>query len=650
MLKIIFVILFLWTASQQDYKSPSGDDSKNSVTWRLDDSVTSCTVTEPVEATSENKSENENKCESENVVQVSTSPSPSISYYKSQIRIADSLYKNYLPQYNFDEVKAAVAFFERISGTPELQNSGVPEIRKSSAKAHYYHAVGLTERDDIVGACEHYLRALEIMEPLVGTPEIQNSGAPEIRFLALIYTRLGRLFYNENYCDLAITKYKKALKYVEIIDEKPFKANVLKELGNSYQLINEPDSALYYYNESLKYNSSLSNKLDVEKSIAQILFNEGERDSAYMLLKNNLCKIENYTSKDSYYGVLGEMFYKDMLYDSAICYLEKSVTSNEYYIKYMSSTILSSIYESLGDFDRKAYYDNVALKLYGEESNKVVEKNKIQYLYDKYKERKLENEKIRNRNKILVSALSLLAFVFLIFIVVLTLIRCRYKRKSMKFLDIIDSNNDVINQIREDNEVKQSKILEYSRTIEENEESIALLEQELKNKEMLLCDFSEQIEKTKAEINEIRETLENKENNIIALKKEIKRIRQYDSKENKTINIESYYSADICQMILKRKESDFSPLSEDELALLLQAADDRLGNYTKKLKEQYPRLTKDDLYCICLLLLNINKNRLYHLLGRNRKTIWERINRIKNIMNIGDDDDLFLSIKGGLYK
>ena len=39
----------------------------------------------------------------------------------------------------------------------------------TAAKAHYYHAVGLTERDDIVGACEHYLTALEIMEPLVET-------------------------------------------------------------------------------------------------------------------------------------------------------------------------------------------------------------------------------------------------------------------------------------------------------------------------------------------------------------------------------------------------------------------------------------------------------------------------------------------------
>ena len=45
----------------------------------------------------------------------------SASYYESQIRIADSLYKNYLPQYNFEEVKAAMKFFDslRLSKTTD---------------------------------------------------------------------------------------------------------------------------------------------------------------------------------------------------------------------------------------------------------------------------------------------------------------------------------------------------------------------------------------------------------------------------------------------------------------------------------------------------------------------------------------------------
>ena len=37
-----------------------------------------------------------------------------VDYYENQIRLADSLYKNYLPQYNFEEVKAAVMFFDSL--------------------------------------------------------------------------------------------------------------------------------------------------------------------------------------------------------------------------------------------------------------------------------------------------------------------------------------------------------------------------------------------------------------------------------------------------------------------------------------------------------------------------------------------------------
>ncbi len=36
----------------------------------------------------------------------------SVSFHESQIRKADFLYKNYLPQYNFEEVKAAMEFFD----------------------------------------------------------------------------------------------------------------------------------------------------------------------------------------------------------------------------------------------------------------------------------------------------------------------------------------------------------------------------------------------------------------------------------------------------------------------------------------------------------------------------------------------------------
>ncbi|MBQ2907226.1 MAG: hypothetical protein IJE47_05610, partial [Bacteroidales bacterium] len=168
-----------------------------------------------------------------------------VDYFENQIRLADSLYKNYLPQYNFEEVKAAVMFFDSLRLTTDLlesENLKTSESEKSCeqramsnesflesenlktsksekgcepramsheqrfqntqssqhdaqslkktvdccplsvdieyqrARAHYYHAVGLTERDDIVGACEHYFIALEIMESETENLKTSKSG------------------------------------------------------------------------------------------------------------------------------------------------------------------------------------------------------------------------------------------------------------------------------------------------------------------------------------------------------------------------------------------------------------------------------------------------------------------------------------------
>ena len=72
----------------------------------------------------------------------------SASFHEYQIRKADSLYKNYLPQYNFDEVKAAMEFFDSIrnSGVQELRNSGVQEFRGSGFRLKVF---GFTDRQYI---------------------------------------------------------------------------------------------------------------------------------------------------------------------------------------------------------------------------------------------------------------------------------------------------------------------------------------------------------------------------------------------------------------------------------------------------------------------------------------------------------------------
>ena len=600
-----------------------------------------------------------------------------VLHHENQIRLADSLYKNYLPQYNFDEVKKAMEFFDSVqlsaisrqrwrlfSKEADEENRLIAESRQlTAAKAHYYHAVGLTERDDIVGACEHYLTALEIME--FETENLRTSKSESIltkdkglkskgkekahgsqliahspdyektRFLALIYTRLGRLFLNENYCDLAILKYRKALNYYSIINDIISVSYTYKSLGNVYQLNGKSDSALYHYNQSMIVNSDLTNKLDLEKNIAQILFDKGNKDSAYVMIKNNINRIENYGSKDSYYAVLGEMYYKDMEYDSAIFYLEKSVVNHDYYIKHLSSAILSAIYDSIGDYRKKAYYDDIVSKLSITNINKNIETSKLQDVYDNYKERKHERERIeyiREKKMIIISLSSIVIFVF-----ILTLfIKYKSKRKESVF---------------------STSMNEMKKTMIDKDAIIDRTNEEIKQKDIVINRYSQEIDDNKKNIDILRKDIENKtkeissrDSTIKKQKKELDKLKHDSEEKDKYITFKDYYESDICKKILNKKESDFTALSEDELGLLLEAADKHLGGMTKTLCEKYPRLRREDLNCICLILLNIGTSKLHHLLGRNRKTVWERTNRIKIIMNIGDKKDLFLSLKEELYR
>ena len=514
------------------------------------------------------KLQNLKNSESQNLSNLATQDlsnleSQQLSNLEYSILLAEALYKNYLPQSNFDDIKAIVDYIE-IEKTTSNSTLLIPNYL--CAKAHYYHAVGLSEHNDIVGACEHYLKALEKMS------EIKKLDNEQTRFLFLTYTRLGEMFFNEQYCDIAIVKFRLALKYAIQIGNNNSIARILKFMGNTYQLTGKTDSALYYLNKSLNTSSSQINELDVMKSVAKILFENGEKDSAYNIIKNNLDKTGNYNSKYSYHTILGDFYYHDKLYDSAIHHFRLSIESQFFYTKLNAARRLSAIYDSLNDNEKKAYFDNIISQLSIENINKRTNNAKIQNVYDKYKKRKNEREELRYRQNVYIIVGSL---IILTFIMIMS-IKQRYKLNHKELLDTIDSKDKTISEFND-------KLSEVNKT-------------------------------------------------------------------NDNINFEAFHNSSICQKIINRKPSDFTTLSDGELALLLDAADKNLDNITKKLKDRYPKLKKDDFYYICLLLLNIEKNKFQYLLGRNRKTIWERLNKIKIIMNISDNDDLHIFMKNLLHK
>ncbi len=583
-------------------------------------------------------------------------------FYENQIRLADSLYKNYLPQSNFEEVKAAVMFFDSVQlSAISRQRRGLFDKKDTdeniliaesrlltAAKAHYYHAVGLTERDDIVGACEHYLCALEIMEPLVETSplwrlitkdkglmangerlksqgkenahssklEAQSPEYEKIRFIALIYTRLGELFYNENYCDLAITKYRKALKYELLLEENSFIANTYKCLGNSYQLYNKPDSALYYYNESLRYNSSLPNKLDVDKSIAQILIDKDERDSAYNLIRYNLNKIDNYFAMDSYISIFGDIYYKDKEYDSALYYLGKSVESTNYYTKLFSSTRLSAIYDSIGNREKKTYYDSISISLSVSRISNEVDQSKLIDVYKTYKEKKdkrlfeIERARIKKRNSIIIISFSILVTLLLLMI----LRKHKYSKQISNDLNLIVEE------------------------LEKKDAALNKMDDEIRGFKHRQSITKGKIKKKNAELRKKEEELKLKNVEIAEMKDFVERER------NSSSNFKEYCSSEICSKILSeianlsrlsRDTSELKPLNLDEFMLLTHSANLHLNNFVKRMSDKYPNFKKEDLYYLCLTIINLNDKQIAALFGVTYHAI--RIRRKKICSYLGVD-------------
>mgnify|MGYP003310216243 CR=1 FL=1 len=52
------------------------------------------------------------------------------------------------------------------------------------------------------------------------------------------------------------------------------------------------------------------------------------------------------------------MYYNNKSYDSALYYLEESIDNNIITQKLAFATTLSAIYDSIGNYEKRVYYDN----------------------------------------------------------------------------------------------------------------------------------------------------------------------------------------------------------------------------------------------------------------------------------------------------
>ena len=187
---------------------------------------------------------------------------------------------------------------------------------------------------------------------------------------------------------------------------------------------------------------------------------------------------------------------------------------------------------------------------------------------------------------------------------VIILIRSRYNKKHLELSRILNE--------------KERNIIDKDDIINQITEEIKLKEDELQ-KLLFKKSFTDGKLKSKnAEIQNKDELIRKYELEIISLNNKLER-----NMSGLTI-LNEYYNSEVCSRILKQIEelseknidtSRLEPLKQEDFFLLLKYANRYLNNLINDLSNRFPKLKQEDLYYLCLIIINLNDKQISSLFG-----------------------------------
>ena len=378
--------------------------------------------------------------------------------YRSLL-LSEALYKTGNAQLNrFRSVETchgaslqeAVRCFDSLAA----QYHGSDDIVVLSARAHYMNGVGFYENDSVVEACREYLKTLEIMENRFDEDELVGYKA---KFMGLTYTRLGEVYFYNGIADASLYSRKKALACFKRLENYDL-ANTFRSVGGAYLLDHQNDSALFYYRKAIDLSKKSGNVSVYASSLSEsapIYYELGYIDSAFMMARKALMLPSTEDLRLSRCFTLGYLFEKESEYDSAICYLEKSIERVFYATQTASAELLMKCYHSLGDTMKMQRYKMIYGDHFDTYRKNSVAKNELTKIYDDYMQEQLQKanqliEKQRKHRNIYV-----LCIVFAIIVSFFVVTKRIGKKKIEKHKTALEKTESSLSEIRMKIEMKR---------------------------------------------------------------------------------------------------------------------------------------------------------------------------------------------------
>lgn len=454
--------------------------------------------------------------------------------------------KNYVTHTSDSLIKIAVNYFEKHYDT------------NHTIFAYYYMGRVYADLQDALQAQEYYLKALSIKE-----------NHTDHRMIARIYNNLGMIYLYQNIYDMALPVHKEALQnlmQVEVDDSINI-SFVLRNIARIFTKTNQADSAIYYYEQAIRY-STPKNMSSILNDLGNIYLNKQEYKEADDFLNK---AINSATYQIAFYPIYlskGELMVKTNQLDSAKYYLMLSLQSPNIYTKAGSFFNLAKAEKASHNFKEYTSYmeqylplQDSILKLSHFENIRVTQS---MYNYQLIAKDKAKFEK-ESKDR-MITIYQLLTFV----IAILTGSYFVYQKEM-----------DKRKRLRDINEIRYRQSQQF---IQDNERQIAKYAAEI-------IDNKKQLSEVEKRFCETKKLMLEMENRRVHMHKGEARILE----EGLCVS-EVYLKA-------HRENAQFSKSEWLELQALIDAT---YANFTKRLQTALPKISVEELHICHLVKIGVS--------------------------------------------
>ena len=361
-----------------------------------------------------------------------------------QLLISELLYKNYKQQSNRDDLLRAVGYFDSIVVADGYKKNGrKADARGASlrernvfldARAHYINGAGFYERNDVVNACAEYLKALEVMEEQYEEKELTGKKAV---FMFYAYNRLLELFSGQFMMDPAITCGEQVLYYCQkeasLSNQIP---NTFLFIGKQYDKIGRKVEARQYYVRAIETMPDSNNLVFRDaislKALCDYQLGSGI-DQPMKTLKQILCFSESEAERLTRFLTIGDVFFEEGMFDSALVYLEPAFNGYEdnlYRVK--SAEYLRVIYDNLGNKEKSDVCVKFIADYRRSESENKALISKLEAMFKDYQDQKYVRQVEIEREKAMKKALGIIIPIIVVVLVVYFVQILRNKKQLKK--------------------------------------------------------------------------------------------------------------------------------------------------------------------------------------------------------------------------